>query len=49
MNFGELFGTELNLIEGGQIFITNLLRLGKHCLVFQISEYQAIFEYSHSL
>ena len=23
--------------------------LGNHCSVFQISEYQAIFEYSHSL
>ena len=29
MNFGELFGTELNLIEGGQILITNLLRFRK--------------------
>ena len=37
----------VNLIEGGQDQIYCVLR--KHCSVFQILEYQAIFEYSHSL
>ena len=47
--FGRTVWHWSNLTEGGQILSPNLLRSRKHCSVFQISEYQAISEYSHSL